>query len=101
MSVELDASIGPASIPLAASQFGKIDAILIHTLDGYETSRQIRSMEAKCNIHTIIIGMHNNDIRDDLEVQQSGMDDCLVRPITAEAIRWCLLKHSKAGTTLL
>jgi PAS domain S-box-containing protein len=55
-------------------------------LDGYDTAREIRSLEAD-NRHTVIIALTANAMKEDRErCMDAGMDDYLSKPISKEQL---------------
>ncbi len=62
--------------------------------DGFDTTREIRMLEANSGKHTIVVALTANALEGDREkCIKAGMDDYLSKPIMAENLEEMLNKH--------
>ncbi len=63
-------------------------------IDGFECTRQIKSMGACRHLPVIAVTAERMDELFDLACRSASMDDCLAKPFQAEALRKVLLRHT-------
>jgi CheY-like chemotaxis protein len=68
-------------------------------MDGYQATRKIRQLELELGIHTLIIGLSANALREqEQKALQCGMDDYLRKPVRLEDLRTSLMRHIKTDS---
>jgi signal transduction histidine kinase/DNA-binding response OmpR family regulator len=89
---------------VAAWRDGRYDLILMDcqmpVLDGYEATRQIRSLEAgKCHIPIVALTAHA--MKDDAaQCMAAGMDHHLAKPLDRARLQACLDQYFDAGSSV-
>ena len=87
-------AVGNGREAVIAWKTGRYDLILMDCqmpiLDGYEATREIRSLEAGVQRIPIVALTAHAMKDDDLKCKEAGMDDHLTKPLDRERLRGCL-----------
>jgi CheY-like chemotaxis protein len=87
-------AVGNGREAVIAWKTGRFDLILMDCqmpiLDGYEATREIRSLEAGVQRIPIVALTAHAMKDDDLKCKEAGMDDHLTKPLDRERLRGCL-----------
>lgn len=93
--IVLEASNGREAVELAGSSFP--DLILMDlsmpVLDGFEATRQIKSLEATRHIPIVAVSAHCNEPEGCRRALEAGCTDCVCKPVEWSSIESILSRH--------